>query len=66
MAGAVWQALAGAGLGLPPGDPLRADALPVGEEHGLPLVRFPLERPADAHQAVENGTVGKVLVDVTS
>ncbi|MFJ8966407.1 NADPH:quinone reductase [Lentzea sp. NPDC102401] len=39
-------------------------ALPVGEEHGLPLLRFPLDRTADAHRAVENGTVGKVLVDV--
>jgi NADPH2:quinone reductase len=39
-------------------------ALPVGEEHGLPLVRFPLERTADAHRAVERGMVGKVLVDV--
>jgi NADPH:quinone reductase len=41
-------------------------ALPVGEEHGLPLVRFPLDRTADAHRAVEHGTVGKVLVDLTS
>ena len=41
-----------------------AGALPVGEEHGLPLVRFPLDRTADAHRAVENGTVGKILVDV--
>ncbi|HUQ56407.1 NADPH:quinone reductase [Lentzea sp.] len=41
-------------------------ALPVGEEHGLPLLRFPLERTADAHRAVQNGAVGKVLVDVTS
>ncbi|AGZ41126.1 NADPH:quinone reductase [Actinoplanes friuliensis] len=41
-------------------------ALPVGAEHGLPLVRFPLERTADAHQAVEDGAVGKVLVDVTA
>ncbi|MEV4472288.1 NADPH:quinone reductase [Nonomuraea sp. NPDC049504] len=40
-------------------------ALPVGEEHGLPLVRFPLERTADAHRAVEGGAVGKVLVDVS-
>ncbi|GAA4946479.1 NADPH:quinone reductase [Actinoplanes utahensis] len=39
-------------------------ALPVGEEHGLPLIRFPLDRTADAHQAVENGAVGKVLVDI--
>jgi hypothetical protein len=43
---------------------VRAGALPVGEEHGLPLVRFPLERTADAHRAVESGAVGKVLVDV--
>ncbi|NUR72326.1 MAG: NADPH:quinone reductase, partial [Hamadaea sp.] len=40
-------------------------ALPVGKEHGLPLIRFPLHRTADAHRAVETGTVGKVLVDVT-
>ncbi|MBU2670349.1 NADPH:quinone reductase [Actinoplanes bogorensis] len=39
-------------------------ALPVGEEHGLPLVRFPLDRTGEAHQAVENGTVGKVLVEI--
>jgi NADPH2:quinone reductase len=39
-------------------------ALPVGEAHGLPLVRFPLDRTADAHRAVEHGAVGKVLVDV--
>jgi NADPH:quinone reductase len=43
---------------------VEAGALPVGAEHGLPLVRFPLKRTADAHQAVENGTVGKVLVDI--
>ncbi|MDN4613567.1 NADPH:quinone reductase [Leifsonia sp. F6_8S_P_1B] len=41
-----------------------AGALPVGEEHGLPLTRFPLERTADAHDAVESGIVGKVLIDV--
>jgi NADPH2:quinone reductase len=40
-------------------------ALPVGAEAGLPLLRFPLERTADAHGAVEAGAVGKVLVDVT-
>jgi len=39
-------------------------ALRVGEEAGLPLTRFPLERTADAHRAVEDGAVGKVLVDV--
>jgi NADPH2:quinone reductase len=40
-------------------------ALGVGEEHGLPLHHFPLDEAADAHQAVENGTVGKVLIDVS-
>jgi NADPH2:quinone reductase len=40
-------------------------ALPVGEAAGLPLIRFPLECTADAHRAVEQDAVGKVLVDVT-
>jgi NADPH2:quinone reductase len=39
-------------------------ALTVGEDAGLPLHRFPLERAADAHAAVEGGAVGKVLIDV--
>jgi NADPH2:quinone reductase len=39
-------------------------ALGVGEEYGLPLVRFPLEQTAAAHDAVENAAVGKVLVDI--
>ncbi|RFU87957.1 NADPH:quinone reductase [Streptomyces triticagri] len=43
---------------------LDAGALPVGEQHGLPLHRFPLDRTADAHRAVENATTGKILVDV--
>src|SRR5919197_1780964 len=38
-------------------------ALPVGAGAGLPLHRFPLDRAADAHAAVEGGAVGKVLVD---
>ena len=41
-----------------------AGALRVGDEAGLPLHRFPLERTADAHRAVENRTVGKVLIDI--
>jgi NADPH:quinone reductase len=41
-----------------------AGALRVGEAAGLPLHRYPLERTADAHAAVERGAVGKVLVDV--
>jgi NADPH2:quinone reductase len=44
---------------------VRDGALPVGEEHGLPLLRFPLDRTAEAHRALEGGAVGKVLVDVT-
>ena len=39
-------------------------ALPVGKGAGLPLHRFPLERAADAHAAVEGGAVGKVLIDL--
>jgi len=39
-------------------------ALPVGEEHGLPLTWFPLEETAAAHDAVEGGAVGKVLIRV--
>jgi ABC-type nitrate/sulfonate/bicarbonate transport system substrate-binding protein len=42
-----------------------AGAVRVGEEAGLPLHHFPLERTAEAHAAVEAGAVGKVLVDVT-
>jgi NADPH2:quinone reductase len=43
---------------------VRDGALPVGETHGLPLHRYPLDRTADAHRAVAEGAVGKVLVDV--
>jgi NADPH2:quinone reductase len=39
-------------------------ALPVGEDAGLPLHRFPLASTAEAHQAVEDGAVGKVLIDI--
>ncbi|MFD2420165.1 NADPH:quinone reductase [Amycolatopsis pigmentata] len=45
---------------------VRDNALPVGEEHGLPLLRFPLDRTADAHKAAENGAVGKIVLDITS
>jgi len=41
-----------------------AAALPVGEDAGLPLHRFALERASDAHAAVEAGMVGKVLIDL--
>jgi NADPH2:quinone reductase len=43
---------------------LAAGALRVGDEAGLPLHRFPLERTADAHAAVERHAVGKVLIDI--
>jgi len=45
-------------------DAVAAGALRVGAEAGLPLIRFPLERTADAHAAVEANAVGKVLIDV--
>ncbi len=42
-----------------------AGAVRVGAEAGLPLHRFPLVETAAAHQAVESGAVGKVLIDVS-
>ncbi|HWU21435.1 MAG TPA: MBL fold metallo-hydrolase [Nocardioides sp.] len=39
-------------------------ALRVGEDAGLPLHHFALEATAAAHDAVEGGAVGKVLLDV--
>jgi NADPH2:quinone reductase len=41
-------------------------AIRVGPEAGLPLHVFPLEQTAQAHQAVQDGAVGKVLIDVTA
>ncbi len=43
---------------------LEAGALPVGAEAGLPLTWFPLEETASAHDAVEAGVTGKVLIRV--
>lgn len=43
---------------------LEAGALPVGEAAGLPLTWFPLEETAAAHDAVESGVTGKVLIAV--
>lgn len=43
---------------------LEDDALPVGEAAGLPLTWFPLEETAAAHDAVQQGTVGKILIRV--
>ena len=39
-------------------------AAQVGDEVGLPLHHYPLEQAAEAHAAVEDGAVGKVLIDV--
>jgi len=39
-------------------------AFGVGDEHGLPLHRFVLAETAAAHDAVEGGAIGKVLIDV--
>ena len=40
-------------------------AASAGEAAGLPVHHYPLEQAAQAHAAVENGAVGKVLIDVT-
>jgi NADPH:quinone reductase len=41
-------------------------AIRVGREAGLPLHIFPLEQTSQAHQAVQDGVIGKVLIDVTA
>jgi NADPH:quinone reductase len=43
---------------------LQDTAIRAGRERGLPLHHFPLELTADAHTAVEDSAVGKVLIDV--
>lgn len=45
---------------------LEDGAFGVGEEHGLPVHHFPLEQTSAAHAAVEDGAVGKVLLDVSA
>jgi len=44
---------------------LEDGALPIGDEAGLPVHRYPLDEAAEAHRAVENDAVGKVLIDVS-
>jgi NADPH:quinone reductase len=39
-------------------------AFSVGEEAGLAVVQYPLERAADAHRELERGVVGKVLLSL--
>lgn len=41
-----------------------AGVLRVGEDAGVPLHHFPLDQTAAAHDAVEAGAVGKVLIDI--
>lgn len=43
---------------------LEDGALPVGEDAGLPLSWYSLEETAAAHDAVQNGLIGKVLIHV--
>ncbi|GAA2694108.1 MULTISPECIES: NADPH:quinone reductase [Actinoplanes] len=45
---------------------VNAGAFRVGEEHGLPIIRFPFDQVAEAHEAVEKNVVGKVVIDVSS
>jgi NADPH2:quinone reductase len=40
-----------------------SEAVRDGALTTLPLHRFPLERTADAHDAVRGGAVGKVLIE---
>jgi NADPH2:quinone reductase len=40
-------------------------AVAVGPDAGLPLHRFPLAGAAEAHAAVQDGAVGKVLLDIS-
>ena len=43
---------------------LRQGAIRVGDEAGMPLHHFALEQTAEAHIAVQDGIVGKVLIDI--
>ena len=43
-----------------------AGALRAGAEAGLPLQRFTLEQTAAAHDAVEHGATGKVLIEIAT
>ncbi len=43
---------------------VREGALRVGEDAGVPLHHYPLDQTAAAHDAVEQGAVGKVLLDI--
>jgi NADPH2:quinone reductase len=42
------------------------EAIAVGEGAGLPIHHFPLDQTAQAHAAVQDATIGKVLIDVSN
>ncbi|GIM93821.1 NADPH:quinone reductase [Paractinoplanes toevensis] len=44
---------------------VNAGVFKVGEDAGLPILRFPFERVSDAHEAVEQNAIGKVVIEVT-
>jgi NADPH2:quinone reductase len=43
---------------------VRAGAIRIGQDAGLPMHHYPLEQAAQAHAAVEDSVIGKVLIDV--
>jgi NADPH2:quinone reductase len=45
---------------------VNAGAFAVGDQAGLPLVRFSFEQIAEAHEAVERHVTGKVIVEVSA
>jgi NADPH2:quinone reductase len=57
-----WERIAAAAADI--NQAIEAESFNVGEQAGLPLHRFRLEDAQTAHEAVENGVVGKVLVTV--
>jgi NADPH2:quinone reductase len=57
-----WERIAAAAADI--NQAIEEGAFRVGEHAGLPLHRFHLEDAGDAHAAVENGAVGKVLITV--
>jgi len=59
-----WDRIAAAAADI--NDAIEDGALRVGEQAGLPLHRFALEDTAGAHEAVENGATGKVLIAVAA
>ncbi|MEU8815536.1 NADPH:quinone reductase [Actinoplanes sp. NPDC048796] len=44
---------------------VNSGAFRVGEQAGLPILRYPFEQVGGAHEAVERNAVGKVVIEVT-